>query len=106
MSEYGVFRGTKRIAGETEESVYRAIGLPLIPAELREDRGEIEAALACRLPQLVEYADLRGDLHTHTTATDGTVAIRSRKWSPLREHWASNTWPSRSIRAVKRWPTV
>ncbi|MDO9068693.1 MAG: nucleotidyltransferase domain-containing protein, partial [Deltaproteobacteria bacterium] len=62
VNEYGVYRGEARIAGENEESVYRAVGLPYIPPELREDRGEIEAAHAGRLPQLVELADLRGDL--------------------------------------------
>ena len=71
VNEYGVFRGAKRIAGDSEEAVYRAVGLPYIPPELREDRGEIEAARAGRLPQLVELADLRGDLHAHTTASDG-----------------------------------
>ena len=71
INEYGVYRGEARIAGENEESVYRAVGLPYIPPELREDRGEIEAAHAGRLPQLVELADLRGDLHVHTKATDG-----------------------------------
>src|SRR5574340_124068 len=71
VNEYGVFRGEKRIAGESEESVFRAVGLPFIPPELREDRGEIEAARAKRLPQLVELSDLRGDLHAHTKATDG-----------------------------------
>jgi DNA polymerase (family 10) len=71
INEYGVFKGEKRIAGETEASVYRAIGLPLIPPELREDHGEIEAARADRLPRLVELKDLRGDLHAHTQATDG-----------------------------------
>ena len=62
INEYGVFRGAKRIAGDTEESVFRAVGLPYIAPELREDRGEIEAARAGRLPRLVELADLRGDL--------------------------------------------
>ncbi|MDD5249845.1 MAG: DNA polymerase/3'-5' exonuclease PolX [Rhodocyclaceae bacterium] len=71
LNEYGVFRGTARIAGDSEESVYRALGLPWIAPELREDRGEIAAARAGRLPQLVELADLRGDLHAHTKATDG-----------------------------------
>ena len=75
LNEYGVFRGTKRLAGDTEESVYRAVGLPLIPPELREDRGEIEAARAGQLPRLVEYADLKGDLHAHTTATDGRSTL-------------------------------
>ncbi len=76
ISEYGVFRGDKRIAGETEESVYRSVGLPYIPPELREDRGEIEAARARRLPRLIEITDLKGDLHAHTKATDGHDSLR------------------------------
>lgn len=76
VNEYGVFRGTQRIAGEDETSVYRSVGLPYIPPELREDRGEIEAAHEGRLPELVELADLRGDLHAHTRATDGHDSLR------------------------------
>lgn len=71
LNEYGVFRGRERIAGADETPVYAALGLPFIAPELREDRGEIAAARAGRLPQLVDLADLRGDLHVHTTATDG-----------------------------------
>ena len=76
INEYGVFRGTERIAGEDEASVYRSVGLPFIPPELREDRGEIEAAHDGSLPRLVEFADLRGDLHAHTRATDGHDGLR------------------------------
>jgi len=76
INEYGVFRGAARIAGDTEESVYRSVGLPLIPPELREDRGEIEAASHGKLPMLVEARDLRGDLHAHTSATDGRNSLR------------------------------
>jgi DNA polymerase (family 10) len=71
LNEYGVFRGGERIAGDSEESVYRALGLPWIPPELREDRGEIAAGRAGRLPKLIRLEDLRGDLHVHTRATDG-----------------------------------
>ena len=73
VSEYGVFREAtgRRVAGATEEDVYAAVGLPFIPPELREDAGEIEAALAGRLPSLVELDDIRGDLHCHTRASDG-----------------------------------
>jgi DNA polymerase (family 10) len=71
INEYGVFRGTTRIAGETEEGVLRAVGLPWIAPELREARGEIEAARAGALPDLLELGDLRGDLHMHTTDSDG-----------------------------------
>ena len=71
VNEYGVFRGSERVAGETEASVFTAVDLPFIPPELRENRGEIEAAGAGLLPHLVEVGDLRGDLHVHTRATDG-----------------------------------
>ena len=76
INEYGVFRGSERIAGEDEASVYKSVGLPWIPPELREDRGEIEAAREGRLPKLVELSDLRGDLHAHTKATDGHDGLR------------------------------
>lgn len=71
INEYGVFKGKKRVAGATEESVFDAVGLPWIPPELRENQGEIEAAAHGLLPELVTLADLRGDLHAHTKATDG-----------------------------------
>lgn len=77
VNEYGVFRGAERIAGDTELSVFAAVGLPFIEPALREDRGEIEAALEGRLPHLVRRADLRGDLHTHTTASDGRASLRA-----------------------------
>lgn len=75
INEYGVFRGRRRIAGQTEADVYQAVDLPFIPPELRENRGEIEAAAARKLPKLVELSDLRGDLHMHSTATDGHDTI-------------------------------
>ncbi|HEX6002566.1 MAG TPA: DNA polymerase/3'-5' exonuclease PolX [Burkholderiales bacterium] len=75
INEYGVFRGERRIAGETEQSVYDAVGLPYIEPELREDRGEIEAARRGELPQLVTLPELKGDLHTHTKASDGHHTI-------------------------------
>jgi DNA polymerase (family 10) len=75
INEYGVFRGTHRVGGRTEEEVFAAVGLPWIPPELREDRGEIDAARAGRLPELVDTADLRGDLHMHTDATDGHASL-------------------------------
>jgi DNA polymerase (family 10) len=71
INEYGVFRFEKQVAGRTEASVYEALDLPLIPAELRENRGEIEAAAKKRLPPLVTRKDLKGDLHIHTAASDG-----------------------------------
>ena len=75
INEYGVFRGEKRLAGDTEASVYKAVHLPYIPPELREDRGEIEAARAGKLPDLLELSDLKGDLHIHTDLTDGRDSL-------------------------------
>lgn len=76
VSEYGVFDGDgKKLAGETEASVYEAIGLRYMAPELRENRGEIEASVAGMLPALVELSDLRGDLHMHTTETDGKSTL-------------------------------
>jgi len=75
VSEYGVFRSNERIAGKNEDEVYKAVGLPYIPPELREDRGELEAALEGKLPKLVELADVKGDLHVHSTYSDGHSTI-------------------------------
>jgi DNA polymerase (family 10) len=77
LSEYGLFRAADdvRVAGETEEEVYRTLGLDWIPPELRENNGEIELAEAHALPKLVEQRDIRGDLHMHTTATDGRATL-------------------------------
>ncbi len=75
VNEYGVFRGERRVAGATEEKVYEAIGLPYIEPELRENRGEIEAAAKRKLPRLITRNDLRGDLHCHTKASDGHATI-------------------------------
>jgi len=77
INEYGVFRGERRVAGRTEEEVFAQVGLPYIVPELREDRGEIEAALAGTLPALVTLADIRGDLHAHTAATDGQDSLEA-----------------------------
>lgn len=71
LNEYGLFRGERRIAGRTEEEVYKALGLPWIPPELREDTGEVELALRGELPELVAADDIRGDLQSHTSWTDG-----------------------------------
>jgi DNA polymerase (family X) len=77
LSEYGLFRieDDVRVAGETEAGVYEALGLPWIPPELRENTGEIEAALEGRLPELIEVRHLRGDLHMHTVETDGKATL-------------------------------
>ncbi|MER7669634.1 DNA polymerase/3'-5' exonuclease PolX [Kitasatospora sp. NPDC096128] len=85
LSEYGLFEvdgdtgkasgGGSKVVSATEEEVYAALGLPWIPPTLREDRGEIEAALNGELPELIEESDLRGDLHTHTDLTDGLATL-------------------------------
>jgi DNA polymerase (family 10) len=104
LNEYGLFRVDtgEKIAGTTEEEVYAALGLAFIPPELREDRGEIDAAAEGRLPALVERGDVRGDLHTHTEESDGrdtleamVEAARSRglRYLAVTEH--SRAIPSR-----------
>jgi DNA polymerase (family 10) len=75
LNEYGLFRGSESVAGRTEEEVYRALGLEWIAPELREDRGEIKAAMDHSLPHLITREDLRGDLHSHSTYTDGRASI-------------------------------
>ncbi len=71
VNEYGVFRGDEKIAGATEEDVYAALGLPWIAPELREDWGEVDAALENKLPKLIELKDIQGDLHSHSNWSDG-----------------------------------
>jgi len=75
LSEYGVFRGSKMIAGSTEEDVYRALGLIWMPPEIRENEGEIEASLKGKLPKLVELKDIKGDLHCHSSWDGGKNSI-------------------------------
>jgi DNA polymerase (family 10) len=75
ISEYGVFKEDKKIAGENEEDVYKSIGLIWIPPEMREDTGEIELAIAGKLPKLIEYDEVKGDLHVHSKYSDGTMTL-------------------------------
>lgn len=75
LNEYGLFRGRRRIAGASEQDILRALELPWIAPELRERRGEIEAAERGELPSLLELADLQGDLHVHTDASDGHARL-------------------------------
>jgi DNA polymerase (family 10) len=78
LNEYGLFKldNEQRVAGETEEEIYAALGLAWIPPELRENCGEIEASFENRLPKLIELSDIRGDLHMHTTETDGRATLQ------------------------------
>ena len=75
LSEYGLFQGPKMIAGKTEEEVYKALGMQWIPPEMRENQGEIEAALSGKLPQIIGYKDIKGDLHCHSQWDGGTNTI-------------------------------
>jgi len=75
INEYGVFRDDKYLAGRTEEEIYAALDLPCFPPELREARREFEWADAGKLPELIELSDIRGDLHMHTTETDGAATL-------------------------------
>ena len=75
INEYGVFKGEKKIGGKEEKDVYKVLGMEWIEPELREDRGEIEASQKGRLPKLVEGSEIKGDLHIHSKASDGTASI-------------------------------
>ena len=77
LNEYGLFKGSHAVAGATEQDIYAALDLPWIAPELREDRGEIEAAAEGNLPTLIELGDLRGDLHAHTDWSDGTASLEA-----------------------------
>lgn len=75
LNEYGLFAGKRRIAGASEEEVYKKLDLSFVPPELREDRGEIDLAKKKHLPTLISVPDIRGDLHVHSNWSDGTAAI-------------------------------
>lgn len=77
LNEYGLFKGDKMIAGPAEQQIYQKLGLDYIPPVLREDRGEIEAAKNHTLPDLIEFADIKGDFHMHTVASDGENDIEA-----------------------------
>ncbi|KPK93247.1 MAG: DNA polymerase III [Deltaproteobacteria bacterium SM23_61] len=104
VSEYGVFRAKdeKRLSGAEEADVFKAVGLPLIPPELREDRGEIQAAEKGKLPRLVEPSDIRGDLQMHTTASDGKNSIleMARKGKEMGYAYIAITDHSKAVRVA------
>jgi DNA polymerase (family 10) len=108
LNEYGLFDGERRLAGASEQDVYQALGLPLIPPELREDRGEVQAAMAGKLPRLVSLADIRGDLHTHTDATDGHSTLEAMAKAAIRrglKHMAvTDHTPRTAIAGGMPWP--
>ncbi len=75
LNEYGLFEGERQLAGKDEQEIYSALDLAYVPPELREDRGEVEAAANGKLPKLITLKDIRGDLHVHTRASDGRNTI-------------------------------
>ncbi|MFH1451087.1 MAG: DNA polymerase III, partial [bacterium] len=75
LNEYGLFKGPKMIAGRTEQEVYNALGMDWISPEMREDQGEIEAALKHGLPRIIDYNDIHGDLHCHSDWNGGENSI-------------------------------
>ena len=99
INEYGVFRGDEMIAGSTEADVYAALGMPWIPPELREARREFEWADQHQLPDLVDVSDIRGDLHMHTTATDGRATL-AENGGRCQENEVSSTSPSPTTRSA------
>jgi DNA polymerase (family 10) len=105
VSEYGVFRAKdeKRLSGANEEDVFKAVGLPFIPPELREDWGEIQAAEKGRLPKLIELADICGDLQMHTVATDGknSIADMARKAKEMGYSYIAITDHSKAVRVAR-----
>jgi DNA polymerase (family 10) len=104
VSEYGVFRAKdeKRLSGAEEEDVFKAVGLPPIPPELREDRGEVQAAEKGALPRLIELSDIRGDLQMHTTASDGKNSIleMARKAKEMGYAYIAITDHSKAVRVA------
>ena len=100
INEYGIFQGEKKIGGKEEEEVYAAVGLPFIPPELREDRGEIETALEGKLPHLVEREDVRGDFHVHSNYSDGTATLEeiAKKAEAMDLEWVAICDHSQSLR--------
>jgi DNA polymerase (family 10) len=87
LNEYGLFKkdGEELVASQTEEDIYQALGMGIIPPEMRENRGEIRAAQLGKLPQLVEGKDIKGDLHTHSLASDGTASIEEMAFAAKRK---------------------
>ncbi len=76
LSEYGLFKGKRKVAGKTEKEIYKKLGLPWIPPEIREDTGEVELALKGKIPSLVEEKDIKGDFHVHTESSDGFLSVK------------------------------
>ena len=76
LNEYGLFNGNEQIAGKTEREIFQKLGMGYIEPELRENKGEVKAAIEGNIPKLVDYGDLKGDLHMHTKWSDGSYTIK------------------------------
>jgi len=102
LNEYGLFKGDKKIAGRTEEEIYSALGMDTPPPEIREDTGEIEAALEHRLPKLVGYDEIKGDLHIHSNWSDGASTIEeiARKAVEMGYRYVAITDHSKSLKVA------
>ena len=102
LNEYGLFKGDKKIAGRTEEEIYSALGMDTPPPEIREDTGEIEAALEHRLPKLVGYDEIKGDLHVHSNWSDGASTIEeiARKAVEMGYRYVAITDHSKSLKVA------
>jgi DNA polymerase (family 10) len=102
LSEYGLFKGRTRVAGRTEQEIYKRLGLSYIEPELREDHGEIAAAEKRKLPKLITVGDLRGDLHCHTDATDGrdTLEAMARRAQELGHEYIAISDHTRHLRVA------
>jgi DNA polymerase (family 10) len=102
VNEYGVFSDKTRIAGETEEGVFAALGLPFIPPEMREDRGEVEAGLEGSLPRIVEFGEIKGDLHVHSEYSDGAASLSeiAAKARQMGLQWAAVCDHSQSLKVA------
>ena len=88
LNEYGLYSGDKNIIeGKDEDAIYRELGMDYIPPEMREDRGEIEIALSHKIPSLVELSDIRGDLHLHTTESDGMNTTEEMATAAIKRHY-------------------
>lgn len=93
LNEYGLFKVSDKeqknpVASETEEDIYKALGMKWIPPELREDRGEVEASLKNKLPVLIEESDVRGDFHNHTTLSDGDNSLEEMVAEAQKRGWS------------------
>ncbi len=102
LNEYGLFKGDEKIAGRTEEEIYSALGMDTPPPEIREDTGEIEAALEHRLPKLVGYDEIKGDLHIHSNWSDGASTIEeiARKAVEMGYRYVAITDHSKSLKVA------